>query len=87
MRTFASFDWHGPDGMAHTCAYRDRTPILTARGSGGVSLHLTPADERAVTVEEVRFARELAKAAAVYADECERYLVEVSPASADRGAA
>lgn len=86
MRTFASFDWHGPNGMAHTCAYPDRTPILTARG-GEVSLYLTPADDRAVTAEELRFARELAEAAAVYAAECERYLVEAPSASADRGAA
>jgi hypothetical protein len=86
MRTFASFDWHGPDGMAHTCAYPGRTPILTARG-GEVSLYLTPADNRAVTAEELRFARELADAAAVYVAECERFLVEARDGSADRGAA
>jgi hypothetical protein len=85
MRTFASFDWHGPIGMAHTCAYPHRTPILTAR-DGTVSLHLVPAAERSVTAEELRFARQLASAAALYVTECERFLVAEPDGSVDRGA-
>lgn len=86
MRTFASFDWHGPAGMAHTCAYPHRPPILTARG-GEVSLHLVPADQHSVTADELAFARQLAAAAAVYVTECERFLVAASDDPADRGAA
>ena len=88
MTAFNSVSWHGPHGDATVHVYPDRTPILSARAAPHNTFYIAPADGQAVNADELRFARELAEAAAAYAQECERWATPAEPGTQpDRGAA
>ena len=88
MTAFNSVSWHGPHGDATVHLYPDRTPILSVRAAPCNTLYISPADGQAITTDELRFARELADAAAAYAQECERWATPAeAETQADRGAA
>lgn len=81
MRTFAALSWQGVTGTADTIVYPHRTPILSVR-SDELGMDLSPGAAHAVSAEHVRFAQQLADAAAAYATECERYLADPEGAAA-----
>ena len=58
---------------AHCCRYEDQAPIMIVDGAPGVHVAITSQEQTRVTRGELEFARALAREAARYADECERF--------------
>ena len=70
----------------HCCTYEDAAPILSIR-DGATDITITNPGRGEVTEEDVRFGRELAEAANLYAAELEKHAVnDPTAAGADESA-
>jgi hypothetical protein len=70
--SFAHMSVHaGSDAHVSCASYRYDAPILSVH-AGGVCLNVSAQGRQGLTAEDVKFASELANAAAKYAAECAR---------------